>query len=326
MSEMDLEKATHSAAPKNVSYWRLAIALLLAVCISFIVLVQYEIFSMPMLNKPEPYRDEKGGIHVVDPEGKKECVVLWTGHLVQEFVDPSYCYTKEERRTFLRQLVFTFHDLMEGASIEYWIDSGTLLGSYRDKGLILHDIDADVGLTKENFDKLRQTKLNVPSDYELFISDSPHYREGPFDFLPGRFAHKRTGLYVDVFEFLPSEDIIEKTVVETMDFDVVGGKMKMVGNDSNNAIVHWEKDAVVHMVIESKEQHVIEQLGPVTSDAWYACAKCVEYRRFVVPKDWILPLQKCPFDGKEVWCPAKQFEYLDMLYGDSMMTPINPND
>ncbi|OQR89542.1 hypothetical protein THRCLA_09701 [Thraustotheca clavata] len=215
---------------------------------------------------------------------------------------------------------------MDEAGIEYWVDSGTLLGVYRNKGLIPHDIDADVGLTQAGFEKIRQTKLNIPENYELFVNNSPHYRNGPFDFLPGRFADKRTGLYVDLFEFLPLQNTIQVSKNKTFKFEVSGGQANEYRNGNTTLLMHTDKDATVYMEMEVVEEEVIEQLAPVASVAWWACTKCPEYRHFIVPKDWIYPLQRCPFDGKEVWCPAKQKEYLVMLYGDNFMEPQNPND
>ncbi len=44
--------------------------------------------------------------------------------------------------------------------IPFWLEFGTLLGAYREKGFIKHDLDMDFGIFYEDLDKI-QKKLNV---------------------------------------------------------------------------------------------------------------------------------------------------------------------
>lgn len=52
------------------------------------------------------------------------------------------------------------HELLTEHNIRYWVDSGTLLGLYRDEELIPNDVDMDFGLWLSDF-KIFQTLFNA---------------------------------------------------------------------------------------------------------------------------------------------------------------------
>ncbi|OQR95820.1 hypothetical protein THRCLA_07544 [Thraustotheca clavata] len=268
---------------------------------------------------PAPSVDKNGNIHVFDPEGKKNCALLAMGHLVTEYVNTSYCYTLEERQDMLRNMVYTLVDLFESHDIEYWIDSGTLLGSYRDKGLIWFDLDADIGLAHESFDKLRKTKITVPPRYNLTVNDSPYYDKGPYPYLPGRFIDMKTGFYIDIFEFFPSTGPVK--TVQKVKYNATTVNATLFEKGNVTVRIESDKEGSVWVEITTIIRQEAELLGPVQSGCWWACVKCPEHWHFVVPRDWIFPLKRCQFDAKQVWCPSNTVEYLTMLYGDTFMTP-----
>ncbi|OQS06190.1 hypothetical protein THRCLA_01761 [Thraustotheca clavata] len=272
------------------------------------------------LRSEEPWTDEKGGIHLTDPLGQKECVVLWTGHLQVEFMNTSHCYSLEERQTYLRSMVYTFTELMDANGIEYWVDSGTLLGVIRSEGLIPFDTDADIGLTQAALEKLRHLNLIIPTEYELFVNDSPFYKDGPYSYLPARFVHKITGLYIDMFEFIPSKKVLRIKTHDVVELEIEPHKQALYKNNITSVRIHTLKNTTVKMEIDTVEDVETDMFGPVPSLCWWECQQCVD-REFIVPKDWIFPLQRCKFDEKQVWCPAKWKEYLTILYGDDFMTP-----
>ncbi|OQR96542.1 hypothetical protein ACHHYP_15407 [Achlya hypogyna] len=270
---------------------------------------------------PAFYKDEKGGIHIKDPEGKKDCVVLWTGHLNTDFMNTSHCYDLAEQQTYIREMVYTFADLMDAHGIEYWVDSGTLLGVFRNKSLISFDTDADVGLTQASLDKLRHTNVSVPAHYELFVNDSPFYRDGPYSYLPARFVHTLTGIYIDMFEFLPTTKVEVVSKTEVVDLNLLPSSFSQLEKNGTKVQIETTKNTSVHMELTTHEKTEVAMLGPVPSICWWECHKC-EGRHFNLPRDWIFPLERCQFDDRMVWCPAKAKEYLTILYGDDFMTPV----
>ncbi|OQR84140.1 hypothetical protein ACHHYP_13853 [Achlya hypogyna] len=205
------------------------------------------------------------------------------GHLVKRHTKPDACYSREEVQEMIRNLVYNYTAIMEANDLDYWLDSGTLLGSYRSQGLIPHDVDADVGMTSMSLDMLRHLNVTVPAHYELQIINSTiHYNGGDAN-IPGRFIDRRSGLYIDIFEFLTSQRL------QQMDDD--------------------------------DRLQLVDMLGPKQSSCWGNCVNCNITGEFIIPRGWIYPRQRCPFDDREAWCPAKPKEYLTMLYGDNFMTP-----
>lgn len=57
-------------------------------------------------------------------------------------------------------LLKKFHKLCVDNNIKYSLHGGTLLGAIRDKGFIPWDDDADLTVTRENYNKLKQIFSN----------------------------------------------------------------------------------------------------------------------------------------------------------------------
>ena len=83
---------------------------------------------------------------------------------------------------FLKEIVKVF----EKHGIRYWLDGGTLLGSIRHGGFIPWDDDIDIGVMREDYDKLQEIFG------EAFSSDSNFYFiQGIF----GKVKYKGTKLF-----------------------------------------------------------------------------------------------------------------------------------
>jgi hypothetical protein len=85
------------------------------------------------------------------------------------------------------------------AQIEYWLDAGSLLGCYRGATVISHDIDVDIGMTTQQFVKLK-TWLNqnpLPANSRFVFKSLEHHR----DPLAAKFVDTQTGLGCDIFTF-----------------------------------------------------------------------------------------------------------------------------
>ena len=114
---------------------------------------------------------------------------------------------------FLKEIVKVF----EKHGIRYWLDGGTLLGSIRHGGFIPWDDDIDIGVMREDYDKLQEIFG------EAFSSDSNFYFiQGLF----GKVKYKGTKLFIDIFPF----DVYPKYIHDTKDREVLREKIKDYSN------------------------------------------------------------------------------------------------
>ncbi|KDO25142.1 hypothetical protein SPRG_09290 [Saprolegnia parasitica CBS 223.65] len=137
----------------------------------------------------------------------KLCVLIRDSHREVKYRRPNECFDHAEIDGMLRGLAQTFTTTLTAHGIEYWLDSGTLLGAIRTGALNPNDMDLDVGMSVAAFETLGATPLAFPERYKLEIVNSTLYPTRTRDAaLPGRFIDKTSGLYLDIFVFLPSLD------------------------------------------------------------------------------------------------------------------------
>ena len=60
-------------------------------------------------------------------------------------------------------------------NIDYWMTSGTLIGAIRHKGFIPWDCDIDVGISRDNLERLQQVKDEFPPDMFYQNSETDPY-------------------------------------------------------------------------------------------------------------------------------------------------------
>ncbi|OQR97767.1 hypothetical protein THRCLA_06862 [Thraustotheca clavata] len=255
------------------------------------------------------------------PTMKKDCVHLDMGHMVKRHAKPNACYSREEMQDMIRNLVYNFAAMMEEHDLDYWLCSGTLLGSFRSQGLIPYDVDADVGVTSESLDALRHLPVKIPDEYELQVLHSKIHYDGGDANIPARFIDRRSGFYIDVFEFLATQKVTAAESTKKIDVVVDPSNPSIVYKDDAELTLQANKTMTIRMEITTIEETKVDYLGPIKSVCWAGCARCPEPQHFIVPRDWIYPRQRCQFDDREVWCPANPKDYLRMLYGDNYMRP-----
>jgi len=80
-----------------------------------------------------------------------------------------------EHQQMLYKLAKDISNVFESHNIQYWIDGGTLLGSLRERGLILHDDDIDFGVFENDYKKiLKKEVLNeiINLGYRIQVSSA----------------------------------------------------------------------------------------------------------------------------------------------------------
>lgn len=196
-------------------------------------------------------------------------------HVDTRYFRPEVCISPVERTEAITRLVKAMAALLDSRDVDYWVDSGTLLGQFRRQAVIPWDTDADFGVTEQGFAMLRDLEWSVPRGYELQVMDSERYYSEERDWnVPARLVDTALGFYVDVFVFAESQ---------------VQGDIAMLGPPASES---WAN--CVHCV------HIGRQGAA---------------RLLLLPKSYVFPLLRCPFADFTVLCPARRTLYLEHLYG-----------
>ena len=73
-----------------------------------------------------------------------------------------------ELQTILLEAMVQFDSLCEKEHLTYYMLGGTMLGAYRHKGFIPWDDDMDIGMPRQDYERLlRLSKAKIPDGYEI---------------------------------------------------------------------------------------------------------------------------------------------------------------
>ena len=82
--------------------------------------------------------------------------------------------------------------------IEFWLHGGSALGAYRHKGFIPWDDDVDVGMMREDFDKLTEYVNKNSNKFEILAFYNANTASKVMKFT---FKNVKGGVYVDIFPY-----------------------------------------------------------------------------------------------------------------------------
>jgi len=106
-------------------------------------------------------------------------------------------------------------DTMNALQVSYWLEYGTLLGAYRDKAFLKHDIDIDIGLFLDDYSlELPEymARYGFTLKREILIDNGQYGREETYSY---------KGIDIDLFYFSFTDD---KSKIYTHDFKGEDGK------------------------------------------------------------------------------------------------------
>lgn len=142
------------------------------------------------------------------------CVHLPKGHLDVSYAREDACFSRLQVQKILTDLVLDSSVVFDAHKITYFLDSGTLLGCYRNGSVIPHDYDADMGIDEQSLAYIQNNAISFPDKYALHVYNSKIHTGGYRDkALPVRVVHKESGLYMDVFEYIDVIDAKTRTKV-----------------------------------------------------------------------------------------------------------------
>lgn len=111
-------------------------------------------------------------------------------------------YFYENTNGFLRDL-----------GVDYWISYGTLLGWYREGGIIAHDIDVDYSAPSEAFEVIWNNRDRLPDGFKLFDTSANH--NGPKLY----FSYK--GFDADIYFYERKDGLMYPTLISSIPSDMI---------------------------------------------------------------------------------------------------------
>lgn len=82
---------------------------------------------------------------------------------------------QESKQHILEKLFLESNRFLGELGVEYWLNYGTLLGYYRSKSLIPHDIDIDFGARENDVERIWEHRNKLPKGFTMYDSSNRHY-------------------------------------------------------------------------------------------------------------------------------------------------------
>lgn len=242
------------------------------------------------------------------------------------------CTNAQEIHSRLLLMVKDFHRVCEENNIRYYIVGGTALGARRHKGFIPWDDDLDVGVPREDFERLSMLEGALP-DY-LEMKWYRNTERSPFQFIKlidnrttlieQQYADYVEGLYIDIFPLdgVKNEGIIERlrwrwiwtlhtAIIVNCSTKKYGMPKKLISKfikrmDLNK--LHERLDRELKSEAFEKSEIFANFLG-----AWG--------EKEIIPKGILGKPTLYDFEDTQLCGPEYIDEYLTHLYGDFMRLP-----
>jgi len=160
----------------------------------------------------------------------------------------------------LKNRLFKMVDILEKNDIKYWLDFGTLLGAYRDGGIINIDYDIDIGVFHEDIGKIRKLATENTNNGTTYLF--------PFFHKLDIFSYIEDGkenLYCPAINSKP----FPKILVDNLSTIQMYGKSFSVPNDISDYLIIKYSDDFDTPIENNLNEHLTVVKGGKMQDKFY---------------------------------------------------------
>ena len=251
----------------------------------------------------------------------------------------------DEVKKIQLEILDVFAEFCEKRGINYWLDSGTLIGAVRHKGYIPWDDDIDVGMLRPDYDKFMREFNGYNPRYELHSIENDPESEFPF----GKIFDTSTVLYepdergiktavnIDIWPYdnAPDDDAVVNEMFDKRDALLMDyyTRVKKVFAPTTGSFMHrllapavWMFRKTVRLFpSRAKRFETVKKLAENSRRCIHEDTKRIGnfmgWTRAVCSKDCFASFIDAEFEGKTYKIPAGYDEWLKKLYGDYMRLP-----
>lgn len=244
------------------------------------------------------------------------------------------------------EMLVEFDRFCDEYKIRYVIFSGTLLGAVRNGGFIPWDDDADVALTRREYEKLKKYAGHLNPDICVFQDHSTDAdylwgygklrRPGTLFLRTGQeHLTKQAGVYVDVF---PMDDIPNALPLQFLNYwhGALLRKAlwaKAAAKDRSLGFLARLFYGMLARIPTERVYRSAERLTKTRRNAKLVHPWCYQLQsrlnpygvslklKYGMDKRWYTRRKQYPFEGHLLWGPADADGYLSYTYGNYMTLP-----
>lgn len=200
-------------------------------------------------------------------------------------------------------------------NINYWIDFGTLLGAVRHKGFIPWDDDIDVGMTRDEYQKIIELFNKTTRNPDLFADYSICTNKNCQIII--KIQHKKCKhLFVDIFPYDNFNIALseEKQLEETL-------RIKSLREDMQKECPSKNNYELINNTINKYRSNLIKDTISNSPDYVWGIDYNHHWKNWFTNKNSIFPLKKIEFEKILFPCINNIEGHLKKIYGDYMKYP-----
>lgn len=212
------------------------------------------------------------------------------------------------------ELLKIFDKLCRKHNLQYWLDSGNLLGAYRHKGFIPWDDDMDVAMPREDYERIIPLFKEDLEKYGIIIGAGGIYDDmGIHQRIGLNYKTAETGIWMDVF---PIDTIKSKKEL----FQVKGSLDKAVSEYVSFYKKNEKKLTIEH--INKKKEELFSKYNELNNGDYSLMLLYPEFneKTYCVMQSDIFPLKEMEYEGFFFPVPNNTPAYLEEYYGANYMS------